>query len=180
MKKKIDVYTDINEITNPPPFSNDKQFNKAMDSIRSFELRQMSCKIHDCKICKERRIEMQMSKHGDTFKRCHSDKYEVKMFSSEDVMDPQPQPLELQNLTDIEQQLICRISPCIHVHMLKHGGIASSGHCVTFPQEINEPAQICPSLPNEISTLKVRKLSLKHSSKEFRVRRKKYNLTLNG
>ncbi|KAH3791554.1 hypothetical protein DPMN_145042 [Dreissena polymorpha] len=87
-------------------------------------------------------------------------------------MDPQPQPLELQNSTDIEQQLICRISPCINVDMLKHGGIACSGHCVSLSQEINEPAQIFSRLTNDISTLKVRKLGLKHSSKEIRVRRK--------
>ena len=34
--------------------------------------------------------------------------------------------------------------------MLKHGGIASAGHCVTFPQEVNEPAKIFPRLPSEI------------------------------
>ncbi|XP_053405155.1 uncharacterized protein LOC123560749 [Mercenaria mercenaria] len=100
------------------------------------------------------------------------------MFSPENVMDPKPQPDELKHLTTIEQQLICRISPCINVHMLKHGGIASSGHCVTFPQELNEPAQIFPRLPNEINILKVRKLGLNHSSKEFRVRRKKIQLAL--
>jgi hypothetical protein len=41
--------------------------------------------------------------------------------------------------------------------MLKHGGVASSGHCVTFPQEINQPAQIFPRLSPEIEILKVRK-----------------------
>ena len=32
-------------------------------------------------------------------------------------------------------------------HMLKHGGIPANGHCVTFPQNVNEPAQILPNLP---------------------------------
>lgn len=45
----------------------------------------------------------------------------------------------------------------MNVHMLKHGGIASSGHCVTFPQEINQPAHILPRLPPEIEILKERK-----------------------
>ena len=55
--------------------------------------------------------------------------------------------------------------------MLKHGGIASSGHCVTFPQEINEPAQIFPRLHEEIKIIKVRKQGKTDTSKDFRVRR---------
>ena len=55
--------------------------------------------------------------------------------------------------------------------MLKHGGVASSGHCVTFPQEINQPAQIFPRLPPEIEILKVRKKGRNDTSKDFRVRR---------
>ena len=72
------------------------------------------------------------------------------MFSSQNNMDPLPVPPELQNLTLIEQQLICRIAPVMHIHMLKHGGIAANGHCVTFPQNVDEPAQILPQLPSEI------------------------------
>lgn len=55
--------------------------------------------------------------------------------------------------------------------MLKHGVIASSGHCVTFPQEINEPAQIFPRLPEEIKIIKVRKQGKTDTSKDFRVHR---------
>ena len=51
--------------------------------------------------------------------------------------------------------------------MLKHGGIASSGHCVTFPQEINEPAQIFLRLPEEIKIIKVRKQGKNDTSKDF-------------
>lgn len=55
--------------------------------------------------------------------------------------------------------------------MLKHGGIASSGHCVTFPQQINEPATDLPKLPSEINILKVKRKGKNDSSKEYRVRR---------
>ena len=77
------------------------------------------------------------------------------MFSDENLMNPGISPCELQCLTVIEQQLISRISPCMNVHMLKHGGIATSGHCVTFPQEVNEPAKIFPRLPHEIDLIKI-------------------------
>lgn len=72
-------------------------------------------------------------------------------------MDPKSVPSELQDPTIVEQQLISRISPAINIHMLKHGGIASSGHCVTFPQQINEPATDLPKLPSEINILKVKR-----------------------
>ena len=72
-----------------------------------------------------------------------------------------------------KRRFICRISPCMNVHMLKHGGIASSGHCFTFRQEVNEPAQIFPRLPNEINFIRVRKIGKKETSKDYSVRRLK-------
>ena len=55
--------------------------------------------------------------------------------------------------------------------MLQHCRIASSGHCVTYPQEINEPAEIFHRLPEEIKIIKVRKQGKTDSSKDFRIRR---------
>ena len=62
-------------------------------------------------------------------------------------MDPGDVPSQLKGLTIIEQQLICRISPAINVHMLQHGGIAANGHCVTFSQAIEEPCKISQDSP---------------------------------
>ena len=76
-------------------------------------------------------------------------------------------PSELTELTTIEQQLISKISPCMHIFMLKHGGISSSGHCVSFPQEVNEPAQVLPRLPKEVKIIKVKRKGAQNTSKEF-------------
>ena len=84
--------------------------------------------------------------NDNTCRRCSCDKNVVKMFSNENNMDPGPVPAELKDLSIIAQQSICRIAPAIHAHMLKHWGIAASGHCVTLQQDINEPAQILPNL----------------------------------
>ena len=92
-------------------------------------------------------------------------KIKLSYFLQRTILDPQKLPTELSGLTIIEQQLICRISPCLNVHMLKHGGIASSDHCVTFPQEVNEPAQIFPRRPNEINLIRVRKMGKNESSR---------------
>lgn len=45
----------------------------------------------------------------------------------------------------------------MHVHLLKHGGIASRGHCIAFPQAVQEPATILPRLPAEVNIIRVRK-----------------------
>ncbi|WAQ97058.1 hypothetical protein MAR_029748 [Mya arenaria] len=98
-----------------------------------------------CNICHETRLSLGL--HTDSVcKRCKADKHEIKMFSHENKMNP-------------EQQLIARISPCMNIFMLKHGGVASSGHSVTIPQEINEPAKVFPRLPHEIDIIKDFKVS---------------------
>ena len=51
-------------------------------------------------------------------------------------------------------------------------GIASNGHRVSFPQEINQPAKIFPRLPTEIKIIQVRKQNHnKEGYKDFKVRR---------
>jgi hypothetical protein len=94
-------------------------------------------------------------------------------FSKENNMDPGVVPPELKDLTIVEQQLISRISPCINLHMLKHGGLAANGHCVAFPQEVSEPGKFFPKLPSEVNIIRERKQGENDTSKEFNVRRYK-------
>ena len=56
-----------------PPLLENQHFNKVMDCIRSFELKQMSLNLKLCTICKEMRIETKMSS-SSICKRCNSDK----------------------------------------------------------------------------------------------------------
>ena len=55
--------------------------------------------------------------------------------------------------------------------MLKQGGIGSSGQCVTFPKEINEPCKILQKLPTVVNIIWILKQGRKDKSKEFGVRR---------
>jgi hypothetical protein len=161
---------DLENIPDPPPQSDDEQFNNAMNSVRAFELEQMSYTFKSCDICHEVKLNMRMASLNICH-RCQKDKEAVKMFSTQNQMDPGIVPPELSDLTMVEQQLISRISPCINVHMLSHGGIAANGHCVTFPQAIEQPAKIFPKLPSEINIIKVRKEGKNNTSKDFAVRR---------
>jgi hypothetical protein len=112
-------------IPEAPELTNDKHLDHAFDCIRSFELQEMSYSVKCCSICNECKIDMKL-KNG-VCEKCIKGKNPIKMFSSENNMDPGKMPNELKNLSIVEQQLIARISPCINVHMLKHGGIAANG-----------------------------------------------------
>ena len=74
-------------------------------------------------------------------------------------------------MLDAEQMLIARLAPTVHVHLLKHGGIASKGHCIAFPQAVQEPATILPRLPAEVDIIRVRRQGKDDTHKDFRVRR---------
>ena len=76
-------------------------------------------------------------------------------------------------MSDAEQMLIARLAPTVHVHMLKHGGIASKikGHCIAFPRAVQEPATILPRLPAEVDIIRLRRQGRDDTHKDFRVRR---------
>ena len=154
----------------PPPITDDETYNNSLDHIRTFELKEMTRDINFCTVCQERRIDMKVNV-SNICHRCTSDKQSINMFSNENNMNHGKVRQQLQNLTIVEQQLISRISPCINVHMFRHGGLASNGHCVTFPQDISEPATIFPRLPEETNIIKVRRQGKNDTSKDFRVRR---------
>jgi hypothetical protein len=80
-----------NEITNPPPLSNNSHLNKVMDCIRKFELEHIiSLSIIFCSICKERRIGMKIS--NEVCKRCSIDQNIITLYSEDNNMDPKPSP----------------------------------------------------------------------------------------
>lgn len=66
----------------------------------------------------------------------------------------------------------------MHVHLLKHGGIASRGHCIAFPQAVQKPATNLPRLPAEVNIIRVRKQGKDDTHKDFRVRRQRIERAL--
>ena len=47
-------------------------------------------------------------------------------------MDPMTVLEIFCGMSGAEQMLIARLAPTVHVHLLKHGGIASKGHCIAL------------------------------------------------
>ena len=149
------------------PLSND--IKSVLQVVQKFEQQQMSYSFNMCSTCQEKKIDLKL--HRGECLRCRRDKNSIKMFSEDNHMDPGPVPEALSDLSIVEQQLISKISPAIHLHMLKHGGLAAKGHCITFPQAIDEPAHVLPKLPEDVHIIKVRRKGRNDTSKDFRVRR---------
>lgn len=98
-------------------------------------------------ICNTQRLEEKGSRNMCTC--CRKDEKVPDIWSDENNMDPMLLPKELSKMSDTEQMLISRLVPTIHVHMLKHGGIA-------LPQAVKEPATILPHLPAKVHIIWVR------------------------
>ena len=108
-----------------------------------------------CEVCNESRLECKGTRNMCT--RCRRDKKVPKVWSGENNMDAMAVPEILSNMSDAEQMLIARLAPTVHVHLLKHGGIASKGHCIAFPQAVQEPATILPRLQEYVDLIRVRR-----------------------
>ena len=115
----------------PPPLAGSSQLeDEAYCAIPAFEVDQMTYRFSYCDVCKERHLEGKGT--GNMCTRCRRDKKVPRVWSDENNMDPLPLPVELSGMSDAEQMLIARLAPTVHVHMLRHGGIASKGHCIAL------------------------------------------------
>lgn len=155
----------VGDLPPPPPAGLTQVEDTAYCAIRAFEVEQMTYKFSCCEVCKERQLECKGSGN-----MCSHMKV-PKVWSGENNMDPMSVPEELSKMSDAEQMLIARLAPTVHEHMLKHGGIASRGHCIAFPQAVQEPASILPRHPREVDIIHVRRQGKDDSHKDFRVRR---------
>lgn len=81
-----------------------------------------------------------------------------------------PIPPFLQNLTLIEEALISPYSTVMHLHMLKHGMLASKGHIITIPQPM-KIAKVLPLLPDELNFVLLRRRQKNNTTKLYAVHR---------
>ena len=161
----------VGDLPPPSPAGSSQLEDNAYFAIRRFEVEQMTYTFTCCEVCNERRLEGKGTRNRCT--RCRRDKKVPKVWSEDNNVDPMSVPKELSDMSDAEQMLIARLAPTVHVHMLKHGGIASRGHCITFPQAVREPATILPRLPAEMDIIRVRRQGKDDTHKDFRVRRQR-------
>ena len=92
-------------------------------------------------ICQEGYIGITVSRtpQGPICTRCKQEKG-IHRFSIENNMDPEAQPIDLENLTQVEEMLIARVSPILQVTHATGGQLKYRGHTISFPQNIESVA----------------------------------------
>ena len=88
-----------------PRRTSSSSVDNVLGCIRSFEEEQMLYNFKFCSVCQERRLQQKMT-NSFYCQRCARDKNPTKMFSKGNNMDPGGVPLELKDLTMLEEQLI--------------------------------------------------------------------------
>ena len=105
--------------------------------------------------------------------RCTRDKSIPKKFSKANNMHPGSVPECLQNLTQVEEMLIARVSPIMYVYR-KHGGQRGyKGHVLNLSQDIQS---LLDKLPQDVSNLPIlilRRTGCNDTFSNFTVRRQK-------
>lgn len=82
-------------------------------------------------------------------------------------------PEELQNLTQIEELLIARVFPVISVFTKPGGQRAYRGHCINFPQEVQQLFYALPRYPKELPVIIVAVDGRDNVSRDLIVRHEK-------
>ena len=68
-------------------------------------------------------------------------------------MTPSPLPDVLCGLTQVEEMLIARAVPIMHIYIKPGGQRGYSGHTVNLPQDIGQLALLLPRYPKDLSII---------------------------
>ena len=154
--------------------SHSKEF---VEQVCNFEKEMFNIHPKHCKICHQRRLNLQMAKK-DICSRCNREKSEEHKFSHGNSALPTwidsdgnvrySIPMELSELTLAEKLLIQKVSPLIPVIHIKNGTLGSRGHVVSFFQDISGICNELPRLPNNVTMVKVVRQSLSNDGEAIR------------
>ena len=105
--------------------------------------------------------------------KCSRDKNVPKRFSKANDMHPGAVPEYLQNLTQIEEILIARVSPIMYIYR-KHGGQRGyKGHVLNLSQNIQSLLDKLPQAVSKLPVLILRRSGANDTYSDFTVRRQK-------
>ena len=103
--------------------------------------------------------------------RCNCDKKHPKKFSKQNHMVPSAVPSQLQGLIQIEEMLIAHALPIMQVYIKPGGQRGYSGHCINFPQHVQELATSLPRYPKQLSLIVTKMKGKDNTFKDVTVRR---------
>lgn len=78
---------------------------------------------------------------------------------------------EFSGLTPVEEMLIARALPIMHIYLKQGGQRGYSGHCVNLPQNVDEIAKSLPRYPKDLSIILVKIKGRENTFKTLNVRR---------
>lgn len=93
-------------------------------------------------------------------------------------MLPSAVPVELKNLKQIEEMLIARVVPVMSVYTKPGGQRAYRGHCINFPEEVQQLFYTLPRQPKELPVIIVTVDGKNDMSKDLIVRRENVSYVL--
>lgn len=135
-----------------------------------FENDLRNLKLYKCNNCF--RVLMQIKE----FNVCAQCKKNPNKFTAANNMNPGNVPLQLQDLTFVEQLLIAKIQPVMRVYRVKSRGIpgqyAYTGNIINIGQNINEIINLLPRTPSTLSVVIIRR-EVSNEYRDFHVRRNK-------
>ena len=129
---------------------------------------------YQCSVCFEAWPKnIVLPRHCNNFicDRCKKDESSPKRFSVENKMIPSKVPIDLQGLTHIEEMLISRAFLVIHVYVKQGGQRGYSGHCINFPQNVSELADVLPRCPKDLALIIVTVTGYSGNARSLFVRR---------
>lgn len=115
------------------------------DLAKEFDKELSKIKIIRCSTCAKGHPELRLI-NGI----CRNCSKRDGLFSAENDMDIGEVPLELMDLTMIEQILIARIHPVISLYKIRGSQLAYSGNVINFRKEVSSIASV---LPHDLATL---------------------------
>ena len=134
--------------------------------------------VSQCTVCKEAWPLKSKPRPPYVCSRCSRDKKIPKKFSSQNFMIPSCVPIELQNLTQIEEMLIARALPIMRVYIKPGGQRGYSGHCINLPQNVTELATSLPRYPKDLAVIIVKVKGRENTFKDVTVRKQKVHNAL--
>ena len=96
----------------------------------------------------------------------------------ENSLIPSSVPLELKDLTQVEEMLIARTLPIMRVYIKPGGQRGYSGHCINPPQNVTELATSLPRYPKDLAVIIVMVKGRDNTLKDVTVRKQKVHNAL--
>ena len=117
----------------------------------------LGVEMETCTRCKERWFKMDLQVGiCNTCRNRDAKGRTPYLISVDNNMDPGEYPLHLPKLTQVEEMIIARSHVQMVIYRFRGHQYHSSGHCVSFMQDIVRTVDTLPNLPSDLNVVLLR------------------------